>query len=75
MFKTKTINTAEYDEARSIMTGACLQVGVGVGGMSQFSHMSSMSGAAASNMAATMGMTRQVQQFPMASDYSLVSIG
>ncbi|KAL8610968.1 hypothetical protein ACOMHN_042584 [Nucella lapillus] len=47
-------------------------VGVGVGSMSQFSHMSGMSGAA-SNMAASMGMTRQVQQFPMTPDYTLES--
>ncbi|XP_076464694.1 homeobox protein unc-42-like [Babylonia areolata] len=43
-----------------------------MGGMG-FSHMSGMSGAAASNMAASMGMTRQVQQFPMTSDYGLES--
>ncbi|XP_055878366.1 homeobox protein unc-42-like [Biomphalaria glabrata] len=41
-----------------------------MGGMHQFSHMGSMAG---SNMAATMSMPRQVQQFPMASDYGLES--
>ena len=50
-------------------------MGMGVGGMSQFSHMSGsmMPGAAANNIAVNMGMTRQAQQFPMPSDYGLVS--
>ncbi|BFZ11515.1 hypothetical protein BsWGS_14554 [Bradybaena similaris] len=38
-----------------------------MGGMHQFSHMGGMHG---SNMAA-MAMPRQVQQFPMATDYGL----
>ncbi|XP_059156351.1 homeobox protein unc-42-like [Physella acuta] len=41
-----------------------------MGGMHQFSHMGGMTG---SNMAASMSMPRQVQQFPMASDYGLES--
>ncbi|XP_035824409.1 retinal homeobox protein Rx1 [Aplysia californica] len=40
-----------------------------MGGMHQFSHMGGMAG---SNMA-TMSMPRQVQQFPMATDYGLES--
>ncbi|XP_070181174.1 homeobox protein aristaless-like 3 [Littorina saxatilis] len=64
-------NMPRYPQMNASYPGA--MGGMGVSRMSQFSHMSGMSGAAASNMAASMGMTRQVQQFPMTADYSLES--